>query len=117
MTSNESPRLITCIIPKGKAVKVMEEIKSEFGLLRAQVHLARGTAPNTPRALHGLVEHSEKEILEVIVEQQEADAMFGFLFKSLHISEPYNGIMYMQPLGRSTPYVLPEIPDKPAAQA
>ncbi|MDX8407318.1 MAG: hypothetical protein R8L58_02920 [Mariprofundaceae bacterium] len=115
MTSNESPRLITCIIPKGKAVRVMEKMKSEFGLLRAHVHLARGTAPNTPKALHGLVEHAEKEILEVIVEPQEADAMFGFLFESLHISEPYNGIMYMQPLGRATSYVLPEIPGKPEA--
>ncbi len=110
MTSDKRSRLITCIIPKGNGLQTLEKLKSELGLLRAHVHLARGTASNAPKALHGLVEHAEKETLEVITDYADADAIFAFLFESLHISEPYNGIMYMQPLGRSTGYELSELP-------
>jgi len=113
MNKPEQDKLITCIIPKGPGVQALEKLKSEFGVLRAQLHLARGTAPSAPKALRGLVEHAEKEIIEVIANAAEADVLFAFLFKELRINEPHTGIMYMQPLARSTAYALPELPDKP----
>jgi len=117
MSLPKPDKLITCIIPKGLGVQALEKLKSEFGILRAQLHLARGTAPSAPKALRGLVEHAEKEIIEVIADDTEADVVFTFLYQELRISEPHSGMMYMVPLVRSTGYTLPSLTDKPKQPA
>ncbi len=113
---DSAPRLITCIVPKGDALAALKALMQEHGQLRAQMHLARGTATSSPKALKGLVEHAEKEMLELVCEHDEADAMFAWLYTTLRIGEPHRGIMYMQRLARATGFRLPEIEENPAPE-
>ena len=59
-------KLITCIMPCGRALPVLEALKEQLGIL-ANVHHARGTGRMTPLAWRGVGETAEKDVMSVIV--------------------------------------------------
>jgi len=105
-------KLITCILPKGIAVHVVKRLKSEQGILSANINNARGVGKLTPLAYRGVGAQSEKEILSVVVPEKLAEEIFAFIFEEAKINRPHGGIMYMGALSRSTAFILPELPDE-----
>ena len=55
-------KLITCIMPCGRALPVLEALKEQLGIL-ANIHHARGTGRMTPLAWRGVGETAEKDIV------------------------------------------------------
>lgn len=104
-------KLITCILPHGHALPVLEAIKEELGILSATMHHARGTGRMTPLAWRGVGEAAEKDVISVIVPESRADDVFDFIYDRAGVGRPHGGILYQQPLWRSTEYRLPELPD------
>ncbi|OGT82473.1 MAG: hypothetical protein A3H91_14000 [Gammaproteobacteria bacterium RIFCSPLOWO2_02_FULL_61_13] len=103
-------KLITCILPHGIALDVLQRLKDEKGIIEASTNTARGMGRLTPLAHRGLGEQAEKDILTVIVSAAEADEIFAWLFGIARIDRPHGGLIYLTALGHATPFVLPELP-------
>ncbi len=58
-------KLITCILPHGVALDVLQRLKDEKGIIEASMNSARGMGRLTPLAHRGVGEQSEKDILNV----------------------------------------------------
>lgn len=112
MPRNKSSKLITGILPGGKAMEVLKKLKEEKGIITAQVNTARGMGKLTPRAYRGVGEQTEKQILNVIIAADRADEIFEFIYHEAHIDRPHGGIIFMTRLQQSTPFILPDIPEE-----
>ncbi len=111
MRTVTSEKLITCIMPCGRAPPVLEALKEQLGIL-ANIHHARGTGRMTPLAWRGVGEAAEKDVMSVIVAASRAEEVFGFIYEHGGINRPHGGILYQQPLGKSTEFLLPDLPDE-----
>ena len=60
-------KLITCILPKGAAMPVVEKLRAEMKITTANVGNTRGVGRLTPLAYRGVGEQTEKEVLTVAV--------------------------------------------------
>ena len=101
-------KLITCVLPHGHAMPVIRMLKSEFGLLTANVNHARGSGRLTPLAYRGAGEQTEKEIVTVVVSAQQADTVFTAIYKAAEIDRPHGGLMFQSPLHSASVYQVPE---------
>ncbi len=107
-----SEKLISCILPKGKAMPVMKALKEDKGIITANIHSARGAGHLTPLTYRGVGETTEKEVLDVVVSTRKANEIFEFLYEAAEIDQPHGGLMYMQALIKATSYRLPEIEEE-----
>ena len=107
-----SLKLITCILPKGRATGVVEQLRSEHNILSANINNARGVGKITPLAYRGIGAQSEKEILTVEVPEDKADSLFEYIYETADINRPHGGLIYMQALSKATPFTLPEVPNE-----
>lgn len=108
MQALKDTKLITAIIPKGNALKVIKLLKQEKSLTTANVNYARGMGKLTPAKYRGIGEQSEKEIITVVVDKSRSDEIFEYIFDVAGIDQPHGGFIYMQPLLQSTDFILPE---------
>lgn len=111
MTTNRH-KLITCILPKGVAMSVVGTLETEKGITTANVSNARGMGKLTPRAYRALGDQTEKEILTVVVTENQADELFEFIYHEAQINRPHGGLMYMCRLQTSTPFLLPDVAEE-----
>lgn len=107
----EELKLITAIVPKGRALAVLERLRSELGILAGNVHNARGTGRITPGAYRGIGSETEREVLTVAAPAARAEEVFEFVYSAADIGSPHGGILYMTSLSRATRYELPDLPD------
>lgn len=101
-------KLITALLPKGRAMKLVDQLFHEHGISRVNVNHARGMGKITPLRHRGIEETTEKEILTVIVEAGRADEIFEYIFFEAEINRPHGGLMFQQPVLATTMYNLPE---------
>ena len=104
-----SSKVIHCILPKGHAQPVVEALKDELGIITANFHFARGTGRITHGDYHSTVTETEKEVLEVVVTEEEAESAFELIYYTAGIDKPHGGLMYQSVLSESTEYLLPEL--------
>jgi len=103
-------KLITCILPKGRADLLQRALIVEKGIQGANYHHARGVGRFSPLSARGIGEQQEKEVFEVTVSAEQADEIFEFMFFEGQIDEPHGGIIYMTSLPCTTVMELPELP-------
>ncbi|MBI1731595.1 MAG: hypothetical protein HYR49_02345 [Gammaproteobacteria bacterium] len=103
---------ITCILPHGIALDVLQRLKDEKGIIEAHMNSARGMGKLTPLAHRGVGEQTEKDIVNVVVSAAEADEIFEYLYDAARINRPHGGLIYMTALGHTTPFVLPDLPQQ-----
>lgn len=105
-------KVITAILPKGRANEVLRKLVHERGITRVNINYARGAGRITPLQHRGVGETSEKEILTIIVEEHQADEVFEYVFYEAEINRPHGGLMYQQPLHAATLFNLPDIEEE-----
>lgn len=104
--------MISCVLPHGIALDVLQKLKDEKGIIEASVNNARGMGKLTPLAHRGVGEESEKEIMSVVVPAERADELFEYIYEVAQIDRPHGGIIYVHALSRVTPFVLPDLPEE-----
>ena len=109
-------KLITCILPRGRAHSLQQALIDEKGIHEVNFHHARGLGRFSPLSARGIGEQQEKEILEVTVSESDADQLFEFMFFRGEIDEPHGGIIYMTTLPRATRLELPDMPSEQQAR-
>lgn len=112
MFDKNNHKLITGILPKGIGLEVVKKLKTEKGIITANVDNARGMGKLTHHAHRGVGEQTEKEILNVVVTADEADAIFEYISETADIDRPHGGLIYMTKLQRASTYALPDLPDE-----
>ncbi len=105
-------KLITCILPIGVAHSVVQTLKDEKQIVTANVSNARGLGKLTHLKHRSLGDESEKQILTVVVPDDQADEIFEFIYHEARIDHPHGGLVYMGSLERATAFVLPDLPEE-----
>lgn len=100
---------ITCILPKGVGLKVVDALLKEKGVTRANVAHARGSDIGDALDRKGMAREVEKEVLEIVVKSGEADEIFEYIYHKANVDRPGGGIMFMAKVSLATPFVLPDI--------
>jgi len=98
---NKKEKRITCFLPKGTGVKIVEMLQSEKNIVSTNVHSGRGqrTAETW----------KEQEILTVIVDADRAEEIFEYIYFQGKLNEPGGGFIFQSDLNRATSFELPDI--------
>ncbi len=107
MNVDKTPKIITCVLPKGSSKRIMEAL-FDRGVTRVSFSNARGFGfLDYLATANGLPKQEEKEMLNVVAKNaQEAEDLFDFIYAQAEIGEPHGGLMYMSNLGVSSQFVL-----------
>ena len=108
MNNAGSLKLITCILYRKGAINVLEALHQK-GIHSAFMNHARGSAIGDQEDEKGQVQEFEKEILNVVVPESDADDVFQFIFETANIDRAHGGLMYMESLKGGTTYQLPNV--------
>ena len=96
--------LITCIVEMGSAEKVLEAAKNS-GAQGATINYARGTGVRERLGLLGVTIDEQKEVIRIIVSDDQADLIFEAMFLAGKLDTPGKGIMFMTKLDRVATYI------------
>jgi len=93
---------IVCMVPEGLAKPALLALHETHPDIHILMHFARGIGRRKTTTLSGFGNQGERDVLEVIVPESQADAVFEFLFRAANIDQPRGGIMYMHALMRNS---------------
>ena len=104
--------MITCIVQASHADKVVKAGQN-VGAQGATVTYARGTGVRERMGLMGVAIDEQKEMVRIIVSQEQSDRVFEAMYLAGELDKPGMGIMFMNKLDRIATY----IPDEVLAEA
>lgn len=87
-------KTITCIVPSGRALELLERVRSEQGVTSSYTHHARDVASHAGGV--GRTIADESEVVSVLVPEEDAERMFEFLHQAAGIGEPGGGLIFME---------------------
>ncbi len=96
--------MITCVVQKDLAEDVLAAAKS-VGAQGATISYARGTGIRERMGLLGVTIDEQKEVIRIIVSEEQANMVFETMFLAGKLDTPGVGIMYMVKLDRLATYV------------
>lgn len=94
-------RLITAIVPTGRGQPLMEWLSREPAVLTVSFHHARGIG--TRRVRPGRMVFDEKDVVMVLVEKENADAVFASIYREGRIGERHAGVLFAETILRGHP--------------
>ena len=109
MQADSGSKLITCILPKGAGLPLLEAIH-KLGVTTTNLCFSRGSDYGDPTGKSGSPEQVEKEIVTVTVKGEESEELFDLMHETANIDRPGGGLIYMTRLRKSVPFALPDIP-------
>lgn len=96
--------IITCIVERGKAEEVIEAAK-KAGAKAATIAFARGTGIREKLGLLGVVIQPEKEVIEIAIVRELADAVFDAMVDAGQLTLPGKGFIYMTECLKALTYI------------
>lgn len=103
--------MITCVVQRGKADDIMKAAQ-DVGAQGATVYYARGGGIRERLGVLGLAIEVEKEVITVLVANDQIDRIFEKMFIAAQLDTPGMGIMYVTPLEKAATYIPQEIIEK-----
>jgi nitrogen regulatory protein PII len=100
--------LITCIVQRGLADDLVKAAQ-EAGAQGATIYYGRGSGVRERLGLLGVTVELEKEIINILVANDQVDAVFEKMYIAGNMDTPGMGLMYVTPLDKAATYVPQEI--------
>ena len=107
--------LITCIVQRGLADKIVNAAQ-EAGAQGATIFYGRGTGVRERLGILGLAVEVEKEVIMIVVANDQADRVFEKMYLAGQLDTPGMGFMYVTPLDKAATYIPQEIVEKLAQE-
>lgn len=112
----ESGKAIFCVVPDdGTDKKLLHDLRSELGILRGHSMHCRGIAAlGDAKTKRGKLPASDLvKVIRVVVDAEQADSVFDFIFERADVDRPGRGFMWQTPLIGCTLFALPgDVPDE-----
>jgi hypothetical protein len=112
-------RLISCILPDdGTERRLLRWLRDEKGVTRANsVYCRTHSVLTEATARRGkLPVPSLARLVTIVVEAEDADALFDLVYEKADMHRPGGGCLTMAPLTFATPFVLPaDVPNENGA--
>lgn len=102
--------IITCIVQSARADAVVEAAQN-VGAQGATVTYARGTGLRERMGLLGVTIDEQKEMIRIIVSEEQADRVFEAMFLAGQLDRPGMGIMFMNDLTRVATFIPDDVLD------
>ena len=96
--------MITCIVQASQADKIVKAAQN-VGAQAATVTYARGTGVRERMGLMGVTIDEQKEMIRIIVSEEQADRVFEAMYLAGELDKPGMGIMFMNNLDRIATYI------------
>jgi len=103
--------LITAIVQRGKADKVVEAAQ-EVGAQGASIHYSHGRGVRERLGILGLVVEAEKETIQIIVSSDQANRVFESIYRAGDFDIPGMGFMWVTPVEKAATFVPEDILEK-----
>ena len=104
-----SSKLITCILDKSAtSFDIVRELKESHQITRANVGSARGTGTGAKGGL--ITMPQEKHILQIIVDAEQADTIFEWLYERVELDSRYGAFMFQEELISAGSFSVPDAP-------
>ncbi|MBC8286593.1 MAG: hypothetical protein H8E42_03870 [Nitrospinae bacterium] len=100
---------ITCFLPKGAGIRLVEMLHNEKNIDSTNVHTGRGL--RTVESVKDYGAWTEQDVLTVIVDSERADEIFSFIFFQGELNKPAGGFIYQTSLTKASRYTLPSMED------
>jgi nitrogen regulatory protein P-II 1 len=95
-----SPNLITCIVQRGKANKVVEAAR-EAGAEGATIFYGRGMGVRETLGLRGRFIKPQKEIILIVTKSEQTEAVFDAVVKAAQLDKKGRGFAFQHALDRA----------------
>lgn len=102
--------IITCIVQSARADAVVEAAQN-VGAQGETVTYARGTGLRERMGLLGVTIDEQKEMIRIIVSEEQADRVFEAMFLAGQLDRPGMGIMFMNDLTRVATFIPDDVLD------
>jgi nitrogen regulatory protein P-II 1 len=100
--------LITCIVQRGAADRVVAAAQ-EAGAQGATIHYGRGSGVRERLGILGLAIEVEKEIITIIVADDQVDRVFEKMYFAGELNVPGMGFIYISHLDKAATFIPHEI--------
>ena len=101
---NSNPKLITCIVQRGKADKVVDAAMAA-GAQGATISFGRGTGVRERLGLMGLLIRPEKEIIYIVTQQDESETVMAAVVEAARLKEKGQGFAFLHELDSAIGFV------------
>lgn len=98
------PNLITCIVQRGDADKVVEAAIAA-GAEGATIYYGRGTGIRQQLGLAGRFIRPEKEIILIVTRVEETDAVFDAVVEAARLEDKGQGFAFLHQLDRAVGFL------------
>jgi len=106
---SENTKCITCFLPKGAGIKLVEMLHKEKNIDSSNVHTGRGL--RTVENVKDYGAWTEQDVLTVVVDADRAEEIFSFIFFQGELNKPAGGFIYQTSLTKASRYSLPSMED------
>ena len=108
--------LITCIVQRGRADKIVLAAQ-DAGAQGATINYAQGVGVRERLGVMGLAIEVDKEVISIIVANDQADRVFEAMYLAGKLDTPGMGIMTLAALEKIATYIPLELVEKLAGKA
>ena len=108
--------LITCIVQRGRADKIVLAAQ-DAGAQGATINYAQGVGVRERLGVMGLAIEVDKEVISIIVANDQADRVFEAMYLAGKLDTPGMGIMTLVALEKIATYVPLELVERLAGKA
>ena len=95
---------ITCFLPKGAGIRLVEMLHAEKHIDSSNVHTGRGL--RTVESDQSSEAWSEQDVLTVVVDAERAGEIFEYIFFEGKLNKPGGGFMFQTSLVKASHYVI-----------
>ena len=103
--------LITCIVQRGLADGIVRAAQ-EAGAQGATIYYGQGSGVRERLGILGLTVEAEKEIILIVVADDQLDRIFDKVYLEGQMDTPGMGMMYVTHLDKAATYIPQEIVEK-----
>ncbi len=103
--------LITCVVQRGFADEVIAAAR-DAGAQGATTYYARGSGVRERLGIFGVAIDVEKEVINVVVSQDQLDRVFERMYLAGKLDTPGMGFIHVTALEKAATYVPEEVKEK-----